>query len=328
MSSIVYRILYLLIGFGSYARPQGRAQHAEDAKRSAINSGKDADQQFWDELHDDIDASAAIASEESSDEESEEDAMDEDAPKKLYTLLDKGATPTSASRPLPSEQEQDEYNKDLPYLDRDDEEFLEDVRTTRWSHHVGDIMERPRYMAKVLERTGRLNPTTRNIVLKELLKVLSRDVINFVANEQLRWANCLQEEKEHPDRIASEYAHDEQIFSDSIHLRHVVFHEHWGKYLMPALSKMSEQGREEEAFEAVEKTNRFDKSLVSRLRQRWQEWKGKMAKGATKRDPAPQPAAREEQPPHWKSTPPDSRIFEDLPRLTEYLLDKENWKRV
>ena len=62
--------------------------------------------------------------------------------------------------------------------------------------------------------TGRLNQTTRNTVLNELMKVLSKDVINFLANEQLRWRNCLQEEKEHPDRIASEYAHDEQIFSE------------------------------------------------------------------------------------------------------------------
>ena len=218
------------------------------------------------------------SSEQSSDDENDEAMTEGPAATKLYALL-KGEAKSVCGIASHRSSTSHDYCKELPYLDLPEDDFLEDVRKTKWSHHFQDIMKRLHYMAKVLERTRRINCRTYETVLKQLAKILSTEVLSFLDSERERWCNCLEEEQEEETACipfghrASKYAHSWLIFSDIPHLRHVLLNEHW-KYLMPALAFLSSKGMETVALKSVVDATGMP-FLLPRVQQRLQAWQRK-----------------------------------------------------
>ena len=78
-----------------------------------------------------------IPSAESTDSELSDEAMDADPQLKFGGL---SGTQPSSMLPSADPSAQLDYNKDLPYLDLEDADFLEDVKATQWARHTDELL--------------------------------------------------------------------------------------------------------------------------------------------------------------------------------------------
>lgn len=274
---------------------------------------------------------------EEEEEEEEESSDDEHHLTPLYGLLGSKHKKHCPEQTCVSEQkEEDAYNKDLPYLDLPDEDFLEDIKMTQWHRHADDILQRAHYTSRVLERLCRLSTSTHKQVWAQLRKLLAPEAVHFLKQTEESIAKQLVEEEEaeakrwqsNEDPIDDDKRpFDVYVFEDLPRLREALETKSW-RLILPALSYMSKMNKEDEAlgkiFEAAGEQTCLD--LLDRLRaaQRqetsWEQEaasyynEAALARGQFPDGPAEDPAQEEDATAdafYWHVLDPEEPVEED-----------------